>query len=72
MLGVALDEGFDQGGFADAWRTDDGDDLRGRVGGKTVDLGDMEALFFDLLGVSCAVARGEGIGYIMRASSLFG
>ena len=49
MFGVTLDQRSDKGRFANAWRTDHGNDCGWRIGGEAVDLGDMEAFFFDLL-----------------------
>ncbi len=48
MLGVAFDEGFDEGGFADAGGTDYGDDDWGGFFREAVDEGNVEAFFFDL------------------------
>jgi hypothetical protein len=45
---VALDEGFEEGCFAYAWGADYGYEARGRLFGDSVDLGDVEAFFFDL------------------------
>ncbi len=70
MLGVALDEGLDEGSFAHAWRTNDGDDKRGRFLGEAVDERDVQALFFDLESVSQAVGIRQRYSYIVRASSL--
>ena len=55
MLCVAFYEGFDEGGFADTWRADNSDDLRGRVEGEAVNLGDVEAFLLDLEGISARV-----------------
>lgn len=52
MLGVAFDEGLDEGCFAHAWRTNDGDDEGGRFFWEAVDKRDVEALLFDLESVS--------------------
>ncbi len=48
MLGITLDQGFDEGGFADAWRSNDSNDDGRRLFREAVDEGHMEALFFDL------------------------
>lgn len=48
MFRIAFNERFDESGFTDTWRADDGDDDGGAFFGETVDKGDMEALFFDL------------------------
>jgi len=45
---VALDEGFEEGGFAYTWGADDGYEAWGRFFWDSIDLGDVEALFFDL------------------------
>jgi len=52
VLGVALDEGLDEGCFAYAGRTNNGDDERGRFFWEAVDKRDVQALFFDLGSVS--------------------
>ena len=48
MFRIAFNERFDESGFTDTWRADDGDDDGGAFFGETVDKGYMEALFFDL------------------------
>lgn len=71
MLGVALDKGLDEGCFAHAWRTNDGDNERGRLFWEAVDKRNVQALFFNL--GSCQLDR-WGIrqkwDHIVRASSL--
>ncbi len=52
MLGVAPDQGFYEGGFADAGGADDGDNYGGRFFGEAVDERDVKALFADLVVVS--------------------
>lgn len=49
MLGVSLDERFDESGFPHTWRTDNGDDGGRRFGWEAIDKGNMEALLFDLV-----------------------
>ena len=41
MFGIALDKGFDEGGFAHTWRTHDGNDEGGRFFWEAVDKRDM-------------------------------
>ena len=48
LLGIALDEGFDECGFADPWGAHDGDDDRRRLSREPIDKGDMEAFLFYL------------------------
>lgn len=48
MLRVALYKGFYECGLADTRRSDYGDNLRGWVEGKAIDLRNVEALFFYL------------------------
>lgn len=48
MLGVALYEGFDEGGFADAWRAHDRHNDGWGFFREAVDERDMETLLFDL------------------------
>lgn len=60
MLRVAFYERLDEGGFADAWGPDYGDDDGGSLFGKAVDKRGMKALFFDL-GRLSALLRMEGI-----------
>lgn len=48
MLGIALDQGFDEGGFADAWRSNDRNDYGRSLFREAVNEGHVEALFFDL------------------------
>ncbi len=48
MLSVAFYEGFDEGGFADAGGTDNGDNYGRGFFREAVDKGNVEAFFFDL------------------------
>lgn len=41
VFGVALDQGFDEGSFANAWRTNDANDNGRGLLGQAVDEGDM-------------------------------
>ena len=74
MFCVAFDEGFDERCLPHSWRSDDGDDLGRWIEGQAVDLGDMEALLFDLEdGLDTAQdRRGEGGMHVLRANSLLG
>ena len=48
MFGVALDQGFDEGGFADTGGPDNSDDDWGSFFREAVYEGDMETFFLDL------------------------
>ena len=48
VLGITLDQGFDEGGFADAGGTDNGDNYGRGFFREAVDKGNVEAFFFDL------------------------
>jgi len=48
VLSVAFYEGFDEGGFADAGGTDNGDNYGRGFFREAVDKGNVEAFFFDL------------------------
>ena len=48
MLCVALDEGLYECSFTNTGRSNDGYDLRRRIEGEAVDLGDVEAFLFNL------------------------
>lgn len=41
VFGVAFDQGFDEGSFANAWRTNDADDNGRSLLRQAVDEGDM-------------------------------
>ena len=49
MLGVSLDEGFDECRFAHSWRPDDSDDDGRRLFRQAIDKRYMEALFFNIV-----------------------
>jgi hypothetical protein len=48
LLGVSLDEGFDEGGLANARWTDNSNNDWWRFFRQSIDQWNMEALFFDL------------------------
>lgn len=48
MFGIASDEGFDKGGLADSWRTNNSDDNWRRLFRQPIDERDMKTFLLDL------------------------